>query len=197
MRRFQYITLIPLWLILLIGNSTYAQNEAFTTRSIKRNYRKWFVSVAGGVQISGYKKVDFVSSNVSPLINIAAGKWFAPELAIRVGYKGPYFHTISNDEKNFYRYFYSEALFNISQLIAGRRPVEGRYAFLAYAGSGYFYNETYGRPNVCANLGISNNIRLLKGLSASFDISAIIGWDIYQGDEDILPGASVSISYAF
>lgn len=197
MSRFFRNILIPLWLILLFSNSSFAQTADSEKSFSRPDHREWFVSVSGGVQISGYKKVDFVSSNVSPLINVTAGKWFAPELAIRVGYKGPYFHTISNDEKNYYRYFYSDALFNISQLIASRRPVESRYAFLAYAGSGYFYNETYGRPNVCANLGISNNIRLLKGLSASFDISAIIGWDIYQGDEDILPGVSFGFTYTF
>ena len=29
------------------------------------------------------------------------------------------------------------------------------------------------------------------------DVSFIIGWDIYQGDEDILPSAVLGASYSF
>lgn len=88
MSRFFRNILIPLWLILLFSNSSFAQTADSEKSFSRPDYREWFVSVSGGVQISGYKKVDFVSSNVSPLINVTAGKWFAPELAIRVGYKG-------------------------------------------------------------------------------------------------------------
>lgn len=31
----------------------------------------------------------------------------------------------------------------------------------------------------------------------NFDIAAIIGWDIYQVDEDILPGITIGLTYNF
>ena len=46
------------------------------------------------------KKEDFVGSNYSPLLNIAVGKWFAPSIALQLGYKGWYFNTISDEEKH-------------------------------------------------------------------------------------------------
>lgn len=29
------------------------------------------------------------------------------------------------------------------------------------------------------------------------DVSAIMGWDIYQGDEDIIPTAVLDLTYSF
>jgi len=64
-----------------------------------------------------------------------------------------------------------------------------------HAGSGYFYNYDYKRPNICADLGFSFNYRLNERLLSNIKISALMGWDIYQGNEDILPGLSLGCSY--
>ena len=53
-----------------------------------------------------------------------------------------------------------------------------------HAGAGYFYNHAYGKPNICENIGFQNNYQLTNQFQATIDISSIIGWDIYQGDED-------------
>ena len=34
-------------------------------------------------------------------------------------------------------------------------------------------------------------------LELKIDIGAIIGWDIYQGDQDILPNSSIGLVYEF
>jgi hypothetical protein len=46
-------------------------------------------------------------------------------------------------------------------------------------------------------MGISNNLRISGSFQASLDVSAIVGWDIYQGNDDILPGISLGIAYLF
>jgi len=45
--------------------------------------------------------------------------------------------------------------------------------------------------------GRSSYYRLSNKLYLNFSLSAIFGWDIYQGDEDILPGLFVGFSYSF
>ena len=60
-----------------------------------------------GAQISGIKTEDFVSSNVSPAVTFCLGEWVSPEIALQVGFKGLYFHTISNDDKRYYNFIHS------------------------------------------------------------------------------------------
>jgi hypothetical protein len=145
--------------------------------------------------MSGIKSEDFVKSNYSPLLNISIGKWFASELALQFGYRGTYFYTISDNGKHYYNYFFGEAIFDISNILF-KKEVSNIYKPLVHIGSGYLYNYDYGQPNVCASIGISNNFLLSKNLTLKFDVSAVMGWDIYQGDEDILPGLSIGITYS-
>jgi hypothetical protein len=71
--------------------------------------------------------------------------------------------------------------------------VRSNYSPLIEIPSGYFYNFDYKRPNICANIGIAYNYLLINNLYCNFKISSIMGWDIYQGDQDILPSISVGI----
>ena len=155
---------------------------------------KWFISADIGVQMSGIKSEDFINSNYSPLINIHAGKWLTPSFALQMGYKGWYFNTISDSIKHFYTFIYGEVIINPITLISKNKKPRTWSLFL-HIGSGYFYNNEYNQPNICANFGITNNIRIIKNLLINIDISSIVGWDIYQGDADILPGLTVGITY--
>ena len=146
--------------------------------------------------MSGIKDEDFISTNIAPLVTFSAGKWFTPYLALQIGYRGFYFNSIADDFRHHYGYYFGEVIVNMNQLI---KPTltPGKWNLNLHGGSGYFYNYDYQQPNVCASLGIQNNLAIIKKLSAFLDVSAIIGWDIYQGDEDILPGISLGVSYAF
>jgi hypothetical protein len=146
--------------------------------------------------MSGIKDEDFVSSNYTPLFNIAAGKWFLPYLAFQFGYKGFYFNYIGDNIKHHYNFFYGEAVINLNNVIqpAG---INRSWNLLFHGGPGYFYNHVYGKPNVCLNIGIKNSYRITNQFHADLDISSIIGWDIYQGDEDILPGVTIGVIYYF
>ncbi len=166
------------------GNVSYTRNYGF----------KWFVSSSFGYQMSGIKSEDFISSNYSPLLNVTAGKWFTPSLALQTGYKGFYFNTISDNQKHHYSFFYGEAVINVNSFFKKYKPNQIWCLYL-HAGPGFFYNYFYSKPNICANLGVQNTFRLTSQLYANFDIAAIVGWDIYQGDEDILPGILVGLKY--
>lgn len=186
--------LVPLVFFLLYSGNILSQITGKNTG--RKEALNWQASLNMGAQMSGIKSEDFVSSNYSPLLNISVGKWFAPSLTLKVGYRGWYFNYINDNTKHHYGYYYGEALFNIKELInTYSKPPKWNYYL--HAGAGYFYNYDYDRPNICAHLGLSNKYHLTGNLQASLNLSAIFGWDIYQGDEDILPGASLGVSYLF
>jgi len=146
--------------------------------------------------MSGIKDEDFISSNYSPLYNISAGKWFNHQFAIQVGYKGFYFNAIADEIKHHYNYLYSEAVINFNNFVDPDR-INKKWNILLHAGPGYFYNHIYRKASLHFNLGIQNTFQLSDHFHASLDIASIVGWDIYQGDEDILPGITVGIKYNF
>ena len=186
---------IPILLLCLLysGRSSAQINKEFIGNNFELN---WQISLNIGAQMSGIKSEDFVSSNYSPLLDASLGKWFAPSLALQFGYRGWYFNLISDEQKHYYGYYFGEALLNIKALIKNY-PKPPKWSFYLHAGSGYFYNYDYDRPNICAHLGVSNNYRVSNNLQTNLGLSAIFGWDIYQGDEDILPGLSIGVSYLF
>jgi hypothetical protein len=146
--------------------------------------------------MSGIKDEDFISSNYSPLFNITTGKWFTQQFALQIGYKGFYFNAIADEVKHHYNYFYAEAVINFNNFIDPDR--ENRiWNLLLHAGPGYFYNHVYRRASLHFNLGIQNTFQLSDHFHASLDIASIVGWDIYQGDEDILPGITIGLIYLF
>ena len=163
---------------------------------MKSVWGDWQVSLRFGTQMSGIKDEDFVASNFSPLLNVSLGKWFSPVIALQVGYKGWYFNTIADEKKHAYGFYYGEAVLNTNALLKNYNQ-SCRWSLYLHFGSGYFYNYDYDRPNVCADMGISNNYRISDRFQACLDVSAIVGWDIYQGDDDILPGISFGIAYLF
>ncbi len=188
------IFLVTLILILVLT----VQSRAQQTENISRKscWGPWQVTLRLGTQMSGIKDEDFIASNYAPLLNVSVGKWFSPSIALQIGYKGWYFHTIADGEKHPYGYYYGEAVLNVNSLFRNY-DVSQLWSLYLHGGTGYFYNGTYDRPNVCADMGISNNLRISENFLASLDISAIVGYDIYQGDEDILPGISLGIAWLF
>ena len=50
--------------------------------------KKWFASIDFGVQMSGIKSEDFVSSNYSNLYRLSTGKLLNKYIGIQIGYQG-------------------------------------------------------------------------------------------------------------
>lgn len=179
-------------LLILITSISFAENFSTIKKQDKNNY----FSLNLGVQMSGIKDEDFISSNYSPLFNFTFGKWLTPYLALQIGYKGFYFNTIADDIKHHYNYYYGEAVINFNNFVNPNR-VNKNWNILLHAGPGYFYNHVYGRASIHINIGIQNTFQLSDYFLATVDIASIVGWDIYQGDEDILPGITFGITYFF
>ena len=182
-------------ILLLLSVTAFSQTADRNNRLSSK--KQWFVSAAYGVQMSGIKGEDFISKNVAPAILINTGVWFTPEIALQLGYKGPYFNTIADDDKHPYYFIFGEVLLNMNELINGRKENKSRWNLILHPGAGYFYNTYYDQLNVCGNLGVLNNIKIINHIEAFVDISFIVGWDIYQGDDDILPSAVMGLSYSF
>lgn len=179
---------------LLLSTMIYAQDNVNETN--KELNKKYFVTLKTGVQMSGIKSEDFVSNNLSPLINVSFGSWVVPYLALQVSYKGFYFLTISDKNKHYYGFYHGELLFNINSIfpnIINNNKIQNSF----HLGSGLFYNFNYQRPNICASSGISSTFKINDYWGLNIEISSIFGWDIYQGDEDILPSIGIGLSYRF
>lgn len=182
--------------VFLLSALSPTKSLAQSTSHLNTLEPSWFVSANFGTQMSGIKDEDFISSNYSPLFNVTAGKWFTPYLAIQIGYKGFYFYTIADEIKHNYNYYYGETVINFVNVVHPDR-INRNWSILLHGGAGYFYNHVYGTASLHINLGIQNSIKLSDHLHASIDVASIVGWDIYQGDEDILPGITVGITYNF
>jgi hypothetical protein len=184
-----------LFILLSISCKGFSQDKDIADSS---HYTKnWFISASCGIQISGIKSEDFISSNVSPSFLLNAGVWFNPEIALQIGYKGSYFYTISDNDNHHYDFVFGEVLLNINELIVGNKSRRSSWSIIIHSGAGYFNNKYYDRPNICGILGLINNVKVLNRIDVFIDISAIIGWDIYQGDEDILPYWGFGVCYMF
>jgi hypothetical protein len=186
MKKVIQITIIEFFLLTI---NIFGYSQALNTHQKKI----WYVSASSGLQMSGIKNEDFISQNIAPAINIGIGLWFTPEIALQFGYKGPYFNTITDHDHRFYNYYYGEVLLNITHLIMENE--QKTWNLLIHPGAGLFENKYYGgRPSICADFGIINKFNKKK-ISLFVDLSFIMGWDIYQGDEDILPSCTIGIFY--
>ena len=85
----------------------------------------------------------------------------------------------------------------MKKIVNSKKDNKNRWSLIIHSGHGYFYNNYFNKASLNANLGLINNIKLTEQLSFFMDVSFIVGWDIYQGDEDILPSFVLGASYSF
>jgi len=156
--------------------------------------RKWFASLDLGAQMSGIKSEDFVSSNYSPVYRLSLGREISHIFSVQMGYQGRYFRTISDELKYTYDFFFFEGSINATNLFFDKNRL-GKYNLLFHAGPGIFYHHIYGRINIHGNLGMSNTYAVNNKFDLKLDLSAIFGWDIYQGDNDILPNLTIGLIF--
>ncbi|MFD2568100.1 hypothetical protein [Pseudotenacibaculum haliotis] len=191
-----FLTSIAL-IFFIVSNCTSLCAQSNSDIKLDRSEgNKWFASFSYGVQMSGIKSEDFVSSNYSPVYKLSFGKWITKDVALRVGYQGRYFRTIADEIRYTYDFYSIEGVLDIRNFFSKEKR-DRIYMILLHAGPGLFYHKVYDRINVHGNMGISNVFTMSKRIKLVFDISTIIGWDIYQGDQDILPNTSLGILYKF
>jgi hypothetical protein len=149
------------------------------------NCQQIFLNLSVGIQMSGIKNEDFVLNNYSPKIDISAMKLITQVFGLQIGYQGYYFNTIANADKRMYTFISGSLVTRFMQRSKS-------FDFSLLTGSGLFLNHYYKRPSVCADVGVLSNFVLANQFFNS-KISAIVGWDIYQGNADILP--SLTLGY--
>tara|TARA_R110001599_G_scaffold1889_4_gene9876 strand:- start:328221 stop:328787 length:567 start_codon:yes stop_codon:yes gene_type:complete len=177
-----------LLLISFIGMDVSAQSK-----ELVKNRSNFFVSGTIGYQMSGIKDEDFVRNNYSPMLKMTGGMWFSPLLALEIGYRGFYFNTIENSDRRYYNYFYGSTIFDLLNIIDSNQDSDLK--LYLKIGSGYFYNFYYNQPNIIASFEFAGLIKLNEQLNLQIEASSLMGWDIYQGDEDILPSISAGFLY--
>tara|TARA_B100000161_G_scaffold62014_1_gene41484 strand:+ start:169 stop:753 length:585 start_codon:yes stop_codon:yes gene_type:complete len=181
------------FLIIFIPNSSFAQYDETINHNIN-NF--WSIGLDYGFQMSGIKSEDFISSNYSPLIRFSIDRCLDKNISIRFGYQGRYFNTIADDIKHYYNFYYTEAVFNVKNIFLGLKD-KGAHEVFFHMGPGYFYNFYLSKLTINGLIGGTNAISISSSFKLTLDISAVIGWDIYQGNEDILPSISVGGVYLF
>lgn len=166
----------------------------FFTSGQEKN-QDYFFGLDYGIQMSGIKSEDFISSNYSSLIRINAGKWLNRYIGVKFSYQGRHFYAIADDFCHSYDFYSIEGIVSLKQLFTKENLV--LHDVILRGGIGIFKNYFYNNSSIHLNLGLQNSFSLSKSLAIKLDVGAIIGWDIYQGDQDILPNTSLGILYFF
>lgn len=179
-----------IFLIFLINITSFSQDP-----NVNLNHKCYFLSFSYGYQMSGIKGEDFALSNFSPIYNINFGTWFSQSWGIQIGYKGYFFKYIMDNYKHFYNFYFFEGFVSLNELLNFQKS--DLWDLFLHAGLGYFYNHSYKKSNICLNTGITNVFNIIDRFYLSVSISSIAGWDIYQGNWDILPSLSVGIISSF
>lgn len=183
---------ILLLLLLLFSTTVSSQNN--DSSKITNHKKSFFIDFYVGTQISGIRKEDYVVSKLAPYTQITFGKWITPYIALAANYQGPFFNYISDNYRHKYLYIDGNVVFNISTLTKTNYKLLNIHTLF---GAGYFHNFFYGHPNICSTIGISNDFNISENISIKLKIGAIMGWDIYQGNADILTNISIGITKSF
>lgn len=147
-----------------------------------------------GLQMTGIRKEDFVSDNISPRLNLYFGKRLNKIAAIQVGFEGLYFNTIANDDRRYFNYYNVMIENKIFQSLVKDRSNRLNYMALQLGG-GLLYNKYYGRPNFCGDFGLVFAHKILNKTSITIRLNSILGWDLYQGDADIINSFTIGIKH--
>lgn len=185
----------------------------------------WFISAGGGAQMyfGDHDRQLGFGEWISPALDVAVGKWFAPEFGMRLMYSGMNLrgatqfgvHDLGTDIKgkpqqgywlhnsNFHYYhLHADAMLNLSNVIGGYK--ESRvYNISPYIGIGFM--RAYDSPTASEfafNGGIMNSFRITPCLDINLDIRGTMVNDRFDGEiggrkEEGLLTASVGLTYKF
>lgn len=202
---------------------TYSENKhKVVTNTFWDN---WFISVGGGGQIyfGDHDRQLTLGQWISPAFDIAVGKWFSPELGVRLMYSGGalrgasqngshsldspikgkpwYGYWLTNSRFGFF-HVHADVMLNLNNTIAGYK--ENRiYTISPYVGIGVM--RAYKAPTsteFAVNAGLFNSFRVAKALDVNLDIRGTMVSDRFDGEfggrsgEGLLT-ASVGVTYRF
>jgi hypothetical protein len=151
-----------------------------------------FINSDLGIQISGIKKEDFVNRNIAPTFNFGIGKYLNNNLSMQIGYNGIFFKTIANNDKRQYNY-YNIIFENVILKSRKEEKTNLKKSISFQIGGGLFHNLYSSKLNFCGQVGLIGMQPISNKTIVTIRVISVMGWDLYQGDEDIINSFVVGV----
>ena len=175
-------------------------------------WSNWFVSLGAGGQVyfGDHDRQASFGERISPALDIAVGKWFSPEIGVRLMYNGLSARGATQDvnglqgphstgdaisgkpwddywlrkQKFNYFNFQIDAMFNFSNLICGYN--ENRvYNCSPYVGLGVMrVSDEPKKASVAGHFGVMNSFRLNSAWDLNLDLRGTLVEDGLDGESD-------------
>ena len=184
-------------------------------------WSNWFVSAGAGVQMyfGDHDREAKFGNRISPALDIAVGKWFSPEIGVRLMYNGlsakgatrwGQAHSTGDQVdgwgigmyKSKFKYFnfQIDAMFNFSNIICGYN--ENRvYNCSPYIGVGVMkVTDDPKDASISGHFGIMNSFRISSAIDINLDLRGTLTSDALDGEfggrwGEGLFAATVGITY--
>lgn len=173
-------------------------------------WSNWFISVGAGGQVyfGDHDRQAKFSDRISPALDIAVGKWFSPEIGVRLMYNGlsvkgatqdvngmqgphstgdaidgkPWNGYWLRDSKFNYFNFQADAMFNLSNIFCGYNE-KRVYNCSPYIGLGVMRtNDAPKETSIAGHFGILNSFRLCSALDLNLDLRGTLVNDDFDGE---------------
>ena len=135
----------------------------------------WFISVQGGMSAFAGKPVghgDFFD-RTKPLLNISAGKWITPTVALRASFQGLKF-VDGNMESRSYQSIHGDVMYNISAAFRDDHEMLSKWDVMPYLGIGLVHNSFTESKPFALSLGVAGRYRLTDRLHLSGEIGGTL-----------------------
>ena len=209
-----------------IGAMAQSEPADSTKLVLDRNFgRNWFVSVGGGAQMyfGDYDKQMDLTDRLTPALDIAVGKWFTPDIGLRLMYSGLEYKGLTTtangshstgalyktkngmklyNQKIKYFHFQGDVMFNLSNMLFGYNPTRF-YTASPYVGLGWMVAYQHPQSHeVSATIGLLNSFRLNSAFDLNLDIHGDYANDRFDGEVSGCFGeggltATVGVTYKF
>lgn len=193
--------------------------------STNRFRDNFFINVAAGGQLyfGDHDRQMKLAERLVPNFGLNVGKWFTPDLGVRIGINGYKMKGATQAEhlstgqvyngkpwegywlyhQEFdYFHLHGDILFNLSNAFTGYKE-KRFYSISPYVGLGWMVtNNRSSQKELSANLGIYNSFRLSNALDLTFDVRGAMVNDRFDGEigrrrQEGTLSALVGFSYKF
>lgn len=186
--------------------------ETVTTSIATDARSNWFISVGAGPQMffGDHDRQAKFGDRISPALDVAVGKWFSPNIGVRLMYsglsakgatqtwdpdgKGGVYNTgkpvpgkfteaygyLCKSKFNFMT-LHADVMFDLTNIIGGYKP-NRVYSIAPYIGVGW--GHVYSNPtknSVIGNVGLYNMFHVSKALDVNLDLRATVTDDNFDG----------------
>lgn len=191
MKRF-YLFLLIMLCCCFLAEAQYYRSRGRSWRKKRDNY--WAITAHAGVQMAGLAKGKWQNFQPCPLLIVSADKMFNSSVGLRVGLQGPYFKF--QEEQHNYLSLFSEVMFNTNSIANGynRKRI---WLLNINVGCGLLYDFYANHMRFCLSGSITNSFRVMQALYVNLHLSSLFGWNIYELNDDLIPGLSVGVTYKF